>query len=104
MEGGLSQEVKATIQKAYRDWLSTNQFSQEKQREMIAFIARSGIKRFLVGCRRSRNRHGQDFAYCLAAIPIAQNLGKKLVISTATVNLQEQVYLKDLPDVQDHAG
>ena len=27
-----------------------------------------------------------------------------MVISTATVNLQEQVYLKDLPDVQDHAG
>ena len=47
---------------------------------------------------------GKTAAHCLAAIPIAQNLGKKLVISTATVNLQEQVYLKDLPDVQDHAG
>ena len=35
---------------------------------------------------------------------LAQKLDKKLVISTATVNLQEQVYLKDLPDVQDHAG
>ena len=106
MEGGLSQEVKATIQEAYRDWLSANQFSPRKtQREMIAFIARSlGSSDSPLAVVEAGTGTGKTVAYCLAAIPIAQNLGKKLVISTATVNLQEQVYLKDLPDVQDHAG
>ena len=35
---------------------------------------------------------GKTVAYLLAAIPIAQLLGKKLVVSTATVALQEQIY------------
>ena len=47
---------------------------------------------------------GKTVAYCLAGIPIAKHLGKPLVISTATVALQEQIVLKDLPDIQRNAG
>ena len=47
---------------------------------------------------------GKTAAYCLAAIPIARALGKTLVISTATVALQEQVVLRDLPDLKARSG
>jgi ATP-dependent DNA helicase DinG len=43
-------------------------------------------------------------AYLLAALPIAKYLGKKLVVSTATVALQEQIDNKDLPEVKKHSG
>ena len=38
---------------------------------------------------------GKTVAYLLAAIPIAQALNKKLVVSTATIALQEQITQKD---------
>ena len=104
MESGLSQEVKATIQEAYRDWLSANQFSPRKtQRDDCVYCSILGSSDSPLAVVEAGTGTGKTVAYCLAAIPAAQNLGK-LVISTATVNLQEQVYLKDLPDVQDHMG
>jgi len=102
----LTEEIKQTIQAAYRDWLSANQFSPRKaQREMIGFIARSvTMTDSRLGVVEAGTGTGKTVAYCISAIPIAQALGKKLIISTATVNLQEQVFLKDLPDVQKNAG
>ena len=47
---------------------------------------------------------GKTIAYAVAAIPVAQALGKTLVISTATIALQEQLVLKDLPDIRHHSG
>lgn len=47
---------------------------------------------------------GKTIAYTLAAIPVAQALDKSLVISTATIALQEQLVLKDLPDIRHHSG
>lgn len=43
---------------------------------------------------------GKTVAYLLAVLPIARALGKKVVISTATVALQEQIVFKDLPDLK----
>lgn len=40
---------------------------------------------------------GKTIAYCLAAIVASEVLGKTVVVSTATVTLQEQLYFKDLP-------
>ncbi|WP_354625702.1 ATP-dependent DNA helicase DinG [Psychromonas sp. MME2] len=40
---------------------------------------------------------GKSMAYILAALPVAQRNNKKLVISTATITLQEQLIKKDLP-------
>lgn len=47
---------------------------------------------------------GKTAAYCLAAIPVAKALGKTVVISSATVALQEQVVLRDLPDLKERSG
>ena len=40
---------------------------------------------------------GKSLAYILAGLPVALRLSKKLIISTATVTLQEQLISKELP-------
>jgi ATP-dependent DNA helicase DinG len=45
---------------------------------------------------------GKSLAYILAGLPVALRLNKKLVISTATVTLQEQLISKDLPFFLEH--
>ncbi|MCH1615147.1 MAG: hypothetical protein L7S47_05480, partial [Acidimicrobiales bacterium] len=102
----LTEQIKQTIQGAYRDWLAANQFKPRRaQREMIGFIARSvTMENSRLAVVEAGTGTGKTVAYCLSAIPIAQALGKKLIISTATVNLQEQVFLKDLPDVRENSG
>lgn len=47
---------------------------------------------------------GKTIAYLLPALVIAKYLGKKLVVSTATVALQEQIVNKDLPELARHSG
>lgn len=47
---------------------------------------------------------GKTLAYSIPLIPLAQVKNKSLVISTATVALQEQVMFKDLPDIRSSAG
>ncbi|HEY7775925.1 MAG TPA: ATP-dependent DNA helicase DinG, partial [Kineobactrum sp.] len=47
---------------------------------------------------------GKTIAYAVTAIPLAQALGKRLVVATATVALQEQFVNKDLPDIRHHSG
>lgn len=47
---------------------------------------------------------GKTVAYLIPGIVIAGALGKKLVVATATVNLQEQLVLRDLPDIAEHSG
>ena len=42
---------------------------------------------------------GKTMAYLLSAIPIAKEKGCKLILSTATVALQEQLINKDLPEL-----
>ena len=46
---------------------------------------------------------GKSLAYILAALPVAQRLNKKLIISTATITLQEQLINKDLPFFLRHS-
>ena len=47
---------------------------------------------------------GKTIAYAVAAIPAARELDKKLVVSTATIALQEQFVNRDLPDIGRHSG
>ena len=47
---------------------------------------------------------GKSLAYCLGALPLALAKKKKLVISTATVALQEQLIEKELPFFKEHSG
>lgn len=45
---------------------------------------------------------GKTLAYMLGTLPLAQHLGYKVVLATATVALQEQILYKDLPDILRH--
>jgi ATP-dependent DNA helicase DinG len=46
---------------------------------------------------------GKTIAYLLPSIVIAKSMGKKLVVSTATIALQEQIVHKDLPELHKHS-
>ncbi|MBX2807516.1 MAG: ATP-dependent DNA helicase DinG [Cellvibrionaceae bacterium] len=112
----LSDDLKATIQQAYRQFLDHHQLrSRYGQKLMIADIARvlSAIAQNTEGERIDADKPhiavleagtgtGKTLAYLLAAIPVAQTLKKKLVISTATIALQEQIVHKDLPAIKAH--
>ena len=103
----LTSELKSEIQTAYRTWLEAHSFKPRRgQREMIARIAQT--------CTAERPPRtlaieagtgtGKTAAYFLAAIPIAKALDKTLVIASATVALQEQIVLRDLPDLKRNTG
>ena len=112
----LNDDLKGQIQTAYRTFLENKSLKPRYgQRVMIAEVAKlfGGIKLDdenrrsgdpAVAVVEAGTGTGKTVAYCLAAIPIAKHLGKPLVISTATVALQEQIVLKDLPDIQRNAG
>ena len=100
----LTDAIKAEIQSAYRAWLAGRGFKPRwGQRQMIADIARTltspGNRLSVV---EAGTGTGKTVAYCLAVIPIAKAMDKRVVIATATVALQEQVVLRDLPDLQRH--
>ena len=102
----LTDVIKDEIQTAYRTWLAARDFKPRRgQRQMIAQIARSlSADADRVTVVEAGTGTGKTAAYCLAAIPVAQSLNKTIVLSTATVALQEQVILQDLPDIQERAG
>jgi ATP-dependent DNA helicase DinG len=104
----LDDALKERIRSAYRTWLGAREFKPRRgQREMIATIARvltrgEGERR--VAAIEAGTGTGKTAAYCIAAIPIAKALNKRLVIATATVALQEQIVLRDLPDLAQRTG
>lgn len=102
----LSDAVKAEIQQAYRAWLGARDFKPRRgQREMIAQIARTlTSEEDRLAVIEAGTGTGKTAAYCLAAIPIGRALGKTVIISTATVALQEQVVARDLPDLRERSG
>ena len=112
----LTQEIKQEIQHAYSQLLQNKGLKPRYgQKQMIADIARclgaietdaedhrcneKGICAIEAGTGT-----GKTVAYTLAALPVARAHGKKVVISTATVALQEQIIYRDLPDIQRHSG
>ena len=112
----LDDSIKNDIQTAYRRVLEALTLSpRHGQKLMIAEIARTlgGIEVDDQG-ERCSNEHvcvleagtgtGKTLAYLLAALPIAKARGKRLVVSTATVALQEQVLHQDLPMLEAHSG
>ena len=104
----LSDELKSTIQGAYTALLDAKGYAPRScQKHMIAEVART----LSVPREEEREGHshvavveagtgtGKTVAYMIAAIPVAKALGKRLVVATATVALQEQIVGKDLPDL-----
>ncbi|SDW61852.1 ATP-dependent DNA helicase DinG [Marinobacter mobilis] len=109
----LTEAVKQDIQQAYRAILAGKGVkARYGQRLMIAEIARyMGDITENDGKRTSApatcvveagTGTGKTLAYLIAAIPVAKALGKTLVVSTATVALQDQIVNKDLPDLRKH--
>ncbi|WP_445359479.1 ATP-dependent DNA helicase DinG [Microbulbifer sp. ANSA005] len=116
----LNEKHKSAIQGAYSQFLSGRGLkARYGQKLMVAAIARSlgSITQNTSGERDSDKTDGEHIcvveagtgtgktvAYLLASIPLAQAQDKTLVISTATVALQEQIIHKDLPEVARHSG
>jgi ATP-dependent DNA helicase DinG len=101
----LNDAIKDQIQTAYRNWLAARGFRPRRgQREMIAHIARTLTDDSpRLAAIEAGTGTGKTAAYCMAAIPIARALNKTVVITSATVALQEQVVYRDLPDLARHA-
>jgi len=112
----LTAELKKDIQSAYSQFLESKSLKPRYgQKQMIAEIARciGAVESDAEGHRineqgiaaiEAGTGTGKTVAYTLAALPIAKALGKKLVVSTATVALQEQIIYRDLPDILKHSG
>ncbi|MBM7060503.1 ATP-dependent DNA helicase DinG [Pseudomonas sp. UL073] len=112
----LSPELKSQIQGAYSRFLEAKSLKPRYgQRLMIAEVAKvlGAIKSNDEGHRdgepavvaiEAGTGTGKTVAYSLAAIPTAKAAGKRLVIATATVALQEQIVHKDLPDLIRNSG
>ncbi len=101
-----------SIQGALADWLTTDgpvargmaaYEPRPQQREMAAAIARAF----------SENRHlaveagtgvGKTFAYLLPAIEQITSHNRRVVVSTHTIALQEQLIRKDIPFLQQALG
>ncbi len=101
-------EIKTSIQESYKKVLAGKGFTPRKgQRLMIAAIANALADLSELDdnndCRVSAfeagTGTGKTLAYLVATLPIALDIGKKLIISTATILLQEQLIQKDLPDL-----
>lgn len=111
----LAPETKQVIQKAYSQFLQSRELqARYGQKLMIAEIAKTlGAIELDEDGQRTSDGHvcvieagtgtGKTVAYFLAALPIAKALGKHLVVSTATVALQEQIVYKDLPELKKHS-
>ncbi|WP_346798728.1 ATP-dependent DNA helicase DinG [Halomonas sp. Bachu 37] len=112
----LDSTLKEEIQTAYRNVVEGLDLTPRySQRLMIAEIARTlGDIQSDDDGKRVNDTHvcvleagtgtGKTLAYLLAALPIAKARGKRLVVSTATVALQEQVLNQDLPALAKHSG
>lgn len=110
----LTDDIKRHIQESYSAFLKSRELGpRQGQKLMIAEIARTlgGITSDAEGVRNGDGHvcvveagtgTGKTIAYLLPSIIIARALGKKLVVSTATVALQEQIIHKDLPELKNH--
>jgi ATP-dependent DNA helicase DinG len=108
----LDEAVKQHIRDAYFRLVEEKSLSPRwGQRQMIAEIANALARigedsddNAAVCVVEAGTGTGKTIAYAVAAIPVAQALNKKLVVSTATIALQEQFVNKDLPDIRRHSG
>ena len=112
----LEDSQKKSIQKAYSTFLENKKLkARPGQKLMIAEIARAlgAVTSDSEGRRTSDpsvtvieagTGTGKTVGYVLPAVVMANAKKKRLVISTATVTLQEQIISKDLPDIILKAG
>lgn len=112
----LDNALKTQIQQAYSSFLEAKGLKPRYgQRLMIAEIAKvfGAIPTDDKGQRlgdpaiiavEAGTGTGKTVAYSIAAIACAQFKEKQLIISTATIALQEQIIYKDLPDIAQNTS
>jgi ATP-dependent DNA helicase DinG len=103
----LTDTVKEEIRTAYQALSKALGLSSRPgQRQMIADVAQtlSSQDGCAIGLIEAGTGTGKTLAYAVAAIPLAQALGKHLVLATATINLQQQLLDRDLPAMLQHSG
>ncbi|ORT49471.1 ATP-dependent DNA helicase DinG [Vibrio sp. qd031] len=99
----LNPNIQQSIRKSYQNLQHQlpHFIPRRAQNYLVSEIAKtlagqySNDHRILVG--EAGTGIGKSLAYLMAAIPVAKQNNRKLVISTATVALQEQLINKDLP-------
>jgi len=108
----LGESEKQLIQQSYSEFLQNRGLTARYgQKLMVAAVARTlgGVEENDEGERvggghicvvEAGTGTGKTVAYLLPALILARALGKKLVVATATVALQEQIVNKDLPELK----
>ena len=93
----LTQDLKDTIQSAYRAWLESRGFKARRgQREMIACVARTlTAEEERIAVIEAGTGTGKTFAYLAPVL----SRGVRTVVSTGTKTLQDQLFKRDLPAV-----
>ncbi len=97
--------LKQQIQSEYRRILAARDFRPRSgQRQMIAGIfntlSRQGEEGEGPICVvEAGTGTGKTLAYLLGALPLAMESGRKLIVATATISLQEQLVHKDIPQL-----
>jgi len=112
----LSQKLKDEIQTLYRKLVEKMKLTPRMgQRVMIAEIAKS-LGAIEEDDKEERSNDagiavveagtgtGKTLAYLTATLPMAMAADKKLLISTATIALQEQILDKDIPAFRKNSG
>lgn len=112
----LSEQQKELIQSSYRKFTAREGFlPRYGQRVMIAEIAKylGEIEVNSEGFRTSKPNvcvveagtgTGKTLAYTISVLPLAIAEDRKVVVSTATTALQDQILSKDLPELSKHSG
>lgn len=106
----LSDDIKAVIRGSYKAiGEELPNFNPRKQQTfLIAEIAKTLAGEYdkfrKIITIEAGTGTGKSLAYSLGAIPLALSKDKKVIISTATVALQEQLVDKDLPFLKQHGG
>ena len=100
------ESIKEQIQFTYRQLIkSQSLIPRYGQRQMIAQITNELSKvqdpevDTPICVIEAGTGTGKTLAYLLASLPLAKSYGYKVVISTATIALQEQVVFKDIPEI-----
>ena len=122
---GLSDAEKSAIRDAYGAIVEARGLAPRwGQRQMIAEVARvlgrvgappatdamdaepeaEGVDAEPFAVIEAGTGTGKTIAYVIPALVLARSRGKRLVIATATVALQEQLLHKDLPDIRAGTG
>lgn len=99
--------LKEVIQRTYSGYLEKKKYkARYGQRLMIAEIVKGLMhvegQGSPISVIEAGTGTGKTIAYLIAVLPLARHLNKKVVISTATVTLQEQLVSKDIPDLNTY--